>query len=280
MKSVAIIGLGWLGLPLAKHLQASNWQVIGTKRNDVDVKTMHHQGISAVKLILTPDLKGEPVDLAQLFNVHHLVINVPPSKAFTDLGDYTQAVKNIVNTAIKHTVKHIVFIGSTSIYPNKAGIFNENCTLDPDNEVGIALKDLQKWLFTLDVPIACDVLHLAGLIGEQRHPVKFLAGRAGLAQGNQPVNLIHQYDCLRAIELLLNHVSGKRVYNLVATQHPPKGDYYVTMAKLLGFEPPDYLYSDNDIQRIIQGNKIVQELGFSYYYADPYQMKIEIDTKK
>lgn len=32
MRSVAIVGLGWLGLPLARHLKNLGWEVKGSKR--------------------------------------------------------------------------------------------------------------------------------------------------------------------------------------------------------------------------------------------------------
>ncbi len=33
MKKVAIVGLGWLGMPLAMSLSARGWQVTGSKYN-------------------------------------------------------------------------------------------------------------------------------------------------------------------------------------------------------------------------------------------------------
>ena len=41
MKSVAIVGLGWLGLPLAQHLKKLGWRVKGSKQSLADAQRLH-----------------------------------------------------------------------------------------------------------------------------------------------------------------------------------------------------------------------------------------------
>ena len=45
MKSVAIVGLGWLGLPLALHLKELGWCVKGSKQSPDDAQKLHQLGI-------------------------------------------------------------------------------------------------------------------------------------------------------------------------------------------------------------------------------------------
>jgi hypothetical protein len=43
------------------------------------------------------------------------------------------------------------------------------------------------------------VLRFGGLIGEDRNPFKFIAGRENMDNPDAPINLIHQADCIGII---------------------------------------------------------------------------------
>ncbi|MBE2894310.1 SDR family oxidoreductase [Spirabiliibacterium falconis] len=278
MNSVAIVGLGWLGFSLAKHLKRVGWAVKGTKRTHDGEERMRLNGFEAYLLELTPEINADPDDLTALFDVDSLIINIPPSEYFFDLNSYVQGIKNLVNEALNNGVEHILFISSSAVYPLAEGIFTENDRPNPSSEVGIALFEIENWLLAQH-DIDCDILRLSGLIGADRHPINTLAGRKNLPNGNQPVNLVHLTDCILAIELLLETRAYKRVYNLCAPNHPTRADYYVEMAKQSGLDVPEFAYSSHDPQRIICGEKICRELEFDYRYPDPYQMVLEEQTQ-
>lgn len=271
MNSVAIVGLGWLGFPLAKHLIRTGWDVSGSKRTREGAESMRLNGINAYYLELTPEVSAEPDTLNRLLDVDSLVINIPPSQYFFDTESYISGVENLVNEALLAGVQHFIFISSTSVFPQKSGVFDENSLVEPDAEIGMALYNIEQYLLSMD-DINCDVLRLAGLVGNDRHPVKYFTGRDDLNQGNQPVNLVHRLDVVLAIQLLLDTQGGKRLYHLSAPYHPPKGEYYPKIAELLELPQPLFQSTDNDIQRIIKGNKICDELDFEYRFADPYSM--------
>ncbi|MBV7387899.1 SDR family oxidoreductase [Pasteurellaceae bacterium TAE3-ERU1] len=278
MNSVAIVGLGWLGFSLAKHLKRVGWQVKGSKRTHDGEERMRLNGFEAYFLELTPEINADPDDLTALLDVDSLIINIPPSEYFFDLPSYVQGVKNLVNEAINNGVEHILFISSSSVYPVADGTFTEDDTPQPSSEVGKALREIEQWLWAQQ-DIDCDILRLSGLTGPDRHPVKSLAGRENLQNGNQPVNLVHLTDCVLAIELLLETRAYKRIYNLSAPQHPTRAHYYVEMAKRSGLEPPTFIDDDNAPQRIVSGEKICRELDFDYRYPDPFQMVLEAQTQ-
>jgi len=82
MRSVAIVGLGWLGLPLARHLKNLGWDVKGTKRTHEGVEQMRLMRLEAYHLELTPEINADPDDVSALLNVDSLIINIPPSQYF------------------------------------------------------------------------------------------------------------------------------------------------------------------------------------------------------
>lgn len=271
MKSVSIVGLGWLGLPLARHLKNLGWEVKGTKRTHEGVEQMRLIRLETYHLELTPDINADPDDLTELLSVDALVINIPPSQYFFHLQHYVQGVKNLVNEALLHGIQHIIFISSTSVFPDISAEFDESSQFEPQSEMSKALLEIEQWLFELK-DVDCDIIRFGGLVGADRHPVYSLAGKTELSVGNTPINLVHIDDCARAIQLLLETPSYQRLYHLVAPQHPTRAEYYTQIAEKLGLELPHFICSEQDPQRIILADKICQELGFVYQYPEPYLM--------
>ncbi len=202
MKKVAIVGLGWLGMPLAMALSARGWQVTGSKTTPDGVEAARRCGLDAFQLELTPDLICDAEDLDVLFDVDALVVTLPASRTAEGGDAYVQAVQNVVDTALAHSVPRIIFTSSTSVYGGSSGIKTEKSLLQPETTAGKTLVDLENWLH--DLPgTSVDVLRLAGLVGPKRHPGRFLAGKQALPNGSHGVNLVHLDDVVEAIMLLL-----------------------------------------------------------------------------
>ena len=271
MRSVAIVGLGWLGLPLARHLKNLGWEVKGTKRTHDGVEQMRLMRLEAYHLELTPEINADPDDVSALLDVDSLIINIPPSQYFFDLNQYVEGVQNLVNEALLQGVSHIIFISSTSVFPDISAHFDESVTPQPDSDIGRALVEIENALAKMQ-DIDCDIIRFAGLVGNDRHPVYSLAGKQALKYGHSPVNLVHLDDCARAIQLLLETPGGYRLYHLAAPIHPTREEYYRHTAEKYGLEPPHFISSGQDPQRIIMAEKICHELEFVYQYPDPNLM--------
>ena len=253
MKKVAIIGLGWLGMPLAQSLSRRGIDVVGSKTTPDGVDAARMSGINCYPLVLTPELICEPDDLAQLMAVDALVITLPASRTTAGGDHYFQAVQQVVDSALAFGVPRIIFTSSTSVYGEMA---------------------LEQWLHQLP-HTSVDILRLAGLVGTDRHPGRFLAGKTGVKGGSQGVNLVHQEDVIAAIELLLNRPKGGHLYNLCAPIHPRKRDFYPACARALQLTPPEFAVEEQEgANREIDGSKICSELGFEYLYPDPSRMPL------
>jgi nucleoside-diphosphate-sugar epimerase len=213
MKSVAIVGLGWLGLPLALHLKELGWCVKGSKQSPEDAQKLHQLGIETYPFSLSEEMMSLPDHIRPLFNVDALIITLPPSSFSSQ--QYCEYLAFLINQAKKQGVQHLIFTSSTSVFSNISGQFDEGAQLSAETEIGKTLIQAEQCLFQSEISY-CDVLRLAGLIGKQRHPVKFLAGKCNLKQGNSPVNLVHLEDCIQAITALLMNPNGLRTYHLCA----------------------------------------------------------------
>ncbi|MEA9391643.1 SDR family oxidoreductase [Acerihabitans sp. TG2] len=276
MKKIAIVGLGWLGMPLALSLLASGYRVTGSKTTPDGVEAARMCGVECYPLLLTPQINAEQDDLAALFQVDALIITLPAGRTSARAEDYCLAVQQVVDSALVYEVPRIIFTSSTSVYGDTVGTMHEDSSLMPVTPTAKCLVDLERWLHRLP-NTSVDILRLAGLVGPNRHPGRFLAGRTQLPGGSHGVNLVHQSDVIAAIELLLKLPKGGHIYNICAPQHPAKRDFYPACARELNLVPPLYLADDEpDTGKIIDGSRICRELGFDYLYTDPAAMPMRL----
>lgn len=257
MNSITIIGLGWLGLPLAQHLQQFGWAVKGTKRTVANCPIKCYS-LDLNQFEITPDIE-------QCLQSKAMFIALPPNTCSPE--NYRNGIQKLVGKAISQGLEHLIFISSISVLPMKSGQFDENTPVEPS-----LLADLEQWL--LAQPIQVDILRLAGLVGKARHPVYYLAGKQQLTGANQPVNLVHLDDCICAIQALLEKPNGQRIFHLCSPKHPTRQAFYSKIAAQLGLPDLHFSAENSPLARIINAEKICQELGFYYRYPDPYDFEI------
>lgn len=275
MKKVAIVGLGWLGMPLARQLAGRGWQVTGSKTTADGVQAARAVGINACLLKLTPEPECDADDLADLLDADALVVTLPASRSAESSEQYVYAVQNIVDSALAHKVKHIIFTSSTSVYGDVSGEVDENSPLHPVTAAAHSLVRLEQWLH--DLPgTQVDILRLAGLVGPDRHPGRFLAGKRGLTNGQHGVNLVHLDDVIAAIVLLLEQPGRSGIYNLCAAGHPPRDQFYPQLARQAGWDAPEFdqQFSSNG-GKVVLAENICRQRGFAYGWSDPFQMPLE-----
>lgn len=274
MANVAIIGLGWLGLPLAQALRERGDTVVGSKTTEEGVKAARLSGVACYPLQLTPVLQANQDDLAALFaDTETLIITVPVS-ALPDGAAYRQAIQALADQALSQAVPRLIFTSSISVYGRATGRVTERTPLRPQHASGQTLRDVEQWLHCLP-HCTVTVLRLAGLVGPNRHPGRFLAGRNGLPDGDARVNLVHLDDVISAIRHLLDQPQAQGgCYNLCAPQHPIRREFYVRQARRLGLPAPQFAASapSREPAMWIDGERICQATGFAYRYRDPYAM--------
>lgn len=275
MKKVAIIGLGWLGLPLASELLASGMNVAGTKTTPDSIRAAKAIGIDCYHLTLTPELKCDPDDLEQIMaGSQALIILLPPSKLNT--ANYVAAIEQLVNSAMAFHIPRVIFTSSSAVYGDSNGVVDEYSPLLGETASAKALIDVEQWLH--DLPnISVDILRLAGLVGKNRHAGRFLAGKTNVKGGSQPVNMVHQDDVIAAIKRLLEQPNGGHIYNICAPEHPTRENFYQQAALSIGLTPPAFEVTENELEgKTVDGNRICKELGFVYLYPNPSSMNMTL----
>ena len=163
----------------------------------------------------------------------------------------------------KSSVENVLFISSTSVYNDEAIFVTEETIPKPDTESGKQLLETEQ-LLQNNSHFKTTVLRFGGLIGQDRHPVKFLAGRENLDNPNATINLIHQDDCIGIIEKIIETDSWNETFNAVAPFHPSREQYYTQKAKDLDLALPKFNSEENSTGKIILSARIETVLKYTF----------------
>ncbi len=232
------MGCGWLGLPLARQLVKNSHQVYGTTTSPDKLELLRKEGIVPYLISLSPDeIHGDIEGFLSLIDI--LIINIPPRLRGNHTESFFEKMKLLMNKIEKSTVSKILFISSTAVYGDIEGEVTEETFPSPTTESGRQLLASEELLKNAG-SVQTTLLRFGGLIGPERHPVTMLSGRENLSNGNDPVNLIHQDDCIRIISKIIDEELWGKTFNGVYPLHPTKREYYSSEAKKRGIPPPAY----------------------------------------
>jgi nucleoside-diphosphate-sugar epimerase len=255
---VSILGCGWFGLALAKKLISLNYAVKGSTTSQEKLAILQAENIQPYLINFTADaiVAGEA-----FFEADTLFICIPPKRNSTELHDYPQKIKSIL-AAAKDKSKHVVLISSTSVYADKNKAVNESSETNPDTDSGRVVLAAEQ-LFKVLYPENCTVIRFAGLIGPDRNPGRFFAGKNSIPNGLAPVNLIHQTDAVGIAVKILEKQAFGRTYNACAPNHPAKMDFYTNAAKSTGLAEPNFIAEKKD-WKIVESLNVPEFLGYEF----------------
>jgi nucleoside-diphosphate-sugar epimerase len=248
--TIGIMGCGWLGTPLAQHLIQENLTVHGSTTSPDKLQELQDLGIRPYKIKLSENGIEGPIK-AFLENVNVLIVNVPPNLRGPDKENYKVKMDHLLAAIKGSGVPKLIFISSTSVYGELDGDVTETSVPHPETESGKQLLAAEE-KFKNDPDLETTIIRFGGLIGPNRHPITFLAGKKDLSNGNHPINLIHLEDCILIIETILKEGYWGEIFNGVYPLHPQKKEYYANEAKKRGLEVPEYKDSINS-----HGKKVV-----------------------
>ena len=269
MQTISILGAGWLGLPLGKKLAAEGHTVKGSTTSEEKKTRLESQGLIPYVFSLGPhEIQG---DFRDFFQADLLLLNIPPGRRDPHVRThFPQKIQVLLGNLSKKASLKCIFISSTSVYGNQEGIISESNPVSPTTNSGAALVEAEE-LIKNHIP-QTSILRMGGLVGNERHPGRFLAGRTGISGGNDPVNLIHLEDCIGIIKALIQQDLWGETFNCVADKHPSKASYYIQAAKALNLEPPQFLSDAEKGGKCVSNQKVKEVLSYSFKYADPMDM--------
>jgi nucleoside-diphosphate-sugar epimerase len=270
--TIAILGCGWLGLPLGHILVNRGYAVRGSTTSESKQELLEKVGIAPYLFSVEPQIPLDPKSVRDFFQVDTLIVNIPPGRGGQQLVErHTAQMERVIQNAEQNGVQRAILISSTSVYSPRGGVMTESEAVP-----GQATRDSGEALLRVEQlwagsAIDTTVLRMGGLYGPGRHPARYLAGRTDLGKANAPVNLIHLDDCIGLIERCLELRTGDLILNGCSDEHPARAELYPKACRLLNLDPPSFAPDDTPANqyKTISNQAAKQRLDYTFAYPDP-----------
>ncbi|HLP64162.1 SDR family oxidoreductase [Flavobacterium sp.] len=262
MKQISILGCGWLGLPLAKSFIEVGFSVNGSTTSLEKMDVLKEAGIAPFQINVKEDsIEGEMASFLENSSV--LIIDIPPKLRGNSNENFVAKIQTVISFIEQSTIKKVLFVSSTSVYADDNSEVTENTKPQPETESGKQLLEAEFQLLN-NTNFQTTVLRFGGLIGDDRHPIRFLSGKKNIENPNAPVNLIHQSDCIGIIQSIIENENWNEVFNAVTPYHPSRKEYYTQKAIELNLTLPEFDESNPSIGKLISSDKIHRQLNYTF----------------
>lgn len=249
MKKVSILGCGWLGKPLAISLLNDGFSVKGSTTSELKLSVLDALGIDSYLVNI------EEYEEFDTFLTSDILIIAITSK---DVEAYERLIHQIQDAQIQK----VIFISSTSVYPNtNAVVTEENETVEKP------LVEIEN-LFRKNQHFETTILRFAGLYGPDRHPGNWFRGGRKIPQPNGFVNMIHQEDCIEIIHEIINQNCWDTTLNACSNHHPTRKEFYTNAKQSLGFDIPEFEETAELKYKVISSQKLQDTLGYQFIHDD------------
>lgn len=265
MKNICILGGGWLGFPLGKKLSEKyNIKISTTSKEKIDL--FNQAGLQGFLLEIPSD---ETLTTTSVFfeDCEILIITIPPKRSSSEMFDYVKKMDFIINQIVKNNIKQVIFTSSTSVYDGLKNEVDEKSVLSNENFRAIEIIINEQKLLE-NINFRATVLRLGGLFGCERHPVKFLAKKEEIENGNEPVNMLHLDDAIAAISTLIEKPIANEVYNLVYPSYPTREIFYKKAAVKHNLKLAPFKQVDEPKNRKVLSTKFQEKFNFSFRHFD------------
>jgi nucleoside-diphosphate-sugar epimerase len=240
MKTISILGSGWLGLPLSTEL-SQRYKINLSTRTQKKKESLKTKRINTFLLDIDADYMAQ--DINEFLQSDILIINIPSKNI--------DGFKKLIHHIVRSNIKGIIFISSTSVCNNDTS----------------PLKTIEG-LFQ-DTEIKTTILRFSGLFGYSRNPANFFKNGRTVKNPLAPVNMIHRDDCISIIKEIIRQDIFDEVFNCCSPSHPTKKDFYTYCAVSSGLDIPTFdTMDDTSMYKIINSDKLITQLNYKFICDD------------
>jgi nucleoside-diphosphate-sugar epimerase len=261
-ETVAILGCGWLGLPLGADLVRQGYRLKGSTTRAERLPDLAKAGIEPYQIAFKPQPEGDLDGFLE--NTGVLVVSIPPRAGQQGDAFHPAQIAALAETlAVGSGQVAIVYISSTSVYPDSGGEMTETAAVLENHPLIQAENTLRQ----TGVPLT--VIRFGGLMGYDRIPGKYFIGKT-VTTGDVPVNFIHRDDAVGIISEIIRQQVWGETFNAVAPEHPIRRDIYRKNAEQVGWEAPSFgAPAAPEPFKIISPARLIARLGYRYRFPDP-----------
>jgi nucleoside-diphosphate-sugar epimerase len=269
-KSISILGCGWLGLPLGKYFSDKGYAVKGSTTKEEKLPILIGNGIEAFCIQVNPQVVGENVD--NFLNSETLLINIPPRISHQKVDAHVEQISNLLTDVKQSSIKNIIYISSTSVYPELNREVFEEEVITPEQSANPTMIKAEKLLIALwkETSVNLTILRCSGLMGYDRIPAKYFSGLKGLTTGDIQVNYVHRDDVIKIIETIIKNSIWNETFNIVSPIHPTRKEIYAKNCEELGYKMPEFITpSEPQPFKIISPKKWLECSKYEFIYLNP-----------
>ena len=248
--NISILGCGWLGFPLALTLTKNGYSIKGSTTSEIKVKLLNNNGVQPFII----DLSNRENEFKKFLNSEVLIIAIPSK----NIAGFKNLISHIENSKIKN----ILFISSTSVYPNSNSIITEENLIHKTPLYEIEM------LFKTNTNFKSTILRFGGLIGYDRKPGNFFKNGKIINYPDAFVNLIHRDDCIQIIKEIIAKNIWSKTLNACTDTHPKKRDFYTKEFKKEGRNNPIFKEFFPNEYKIINSDLLKSILNYNFIHSD------------
>jgi nucleoside-diphosphate-sugar epimerase len=257
---IGVLGCGWLGFPLAIELVAKGYHLKGTTTTKEKLAVLASHQIDPFLVQLNPSIIGD--DFLTFLDIDLLIINIPPKRHQGLENDYVEKMQNVALALEKSKVQKVIFISSTSVYPEDKTIVTESTIIDSSSPSAVSIFKAEEIFRNLE-NTKTTVIRMAGLIGPNRHPGRFFAGKENIPNGLAPVNLIHLDDCIGIIKWVIEKEIWGETLNGASPSHPTKADFYDLAAQHYNQSSAKFIAEKKEF-KIVSSEKLTEKYHYQF----------------
>jgi len=257
IKSISILGSGWLGKPLAQHLCKIGYSVKASTTSEERIDSLKY--INVEPFIFDIDNINKKAN--NFFNSKILIINIPSK----NINSFRQLITEIEKSGISV----VIFVSSTSVYSSTNKIVTET---EKKGLVKGPLYEIEN-LFSKNGNFKTTIVRCGGLIGYSRNPGKFFRGCKIVQNPDAPINLIHRDDCIGIITSIIENEIWGEILNCCADTHPTKREFYTQVARSIGETVPEFSESNETSFKIVSNEKVKRILNYKFVHPDLMKIK-------
>lgn len=266
-KKISVIGLGWLGLPLAKKIIEKGVDVKGSTTSIDKLQLLLKEGMDVYKVFMTENsIEGDIIKCLE--GSETLILNTPPGLRKNPISNYVSKIEKLIPYIERSTIKNVLYVSSTSVFADA-----ENFPIILNNTSPNAVSNTGKQIMIVEDMLRQNekfkttILRFSGLVDERRHPVTMISKRKIVANPNAPVNLIHLDDCIGVILKIIELQKWGFTLNASYPLHPSKNEYYTSQALAKSLTEPNFDFARKSSGKIINGNETANFLNYTYNYT-------------
>lgn len=267
-QEILIVGCGDIGSRTARRLLAEGYQVLGARRNPVNLPDQ----VQPVTLDV-----ADPDSWQQLSQKPDYIVYSVAAGGFSEefyQSAYLEGVKQMLRwlKKIKHTPRHILFVSSTSVYGQTEGeTVTEATKPHPSGFAGSIMLKAEEALRKSGLNHSC--VRFSGIYGPGRDMLirQVCQGRIAPEVPVKYTNRIHSEDCAGVLAHLIGLVAAGQslepVYLATDKGSAPLFDVMSWMADLLQVNPTEIVESPTRRRTSkICDNSLLLSTGYEFTY--------------